>query len=138
MAGKALKSSTDISIQLEDTPSAVAKQIRRTLRQGGSPEHAAGVQWFFKEEIKSHGWYTGDLRRMVRKLRKEILRQREFDFLVRVADSLFTGNVLEEKAPLCSCWRTSTRSSPIANFECSTHGSAESAVGPTMTRWSTI
>ncbi|MGA7217167.1 MAG: hypothetical protein WBX38_02575 [Candidatus Sulfotelmatobacter sp.] len=38
------------------TPSAVAAQIRRALKTGGSPEHAKGVQWFFKDEIKSHGW----------------------------------------------------------------------------------
>jgi hypothetical protein len=33
----------------------MAAQIRLVLRDGGSAEHAAGVQWFFKEEIKSHG-----------------------------------------------------------------------------------
>jgi hypothetical protein len=67
------------------------------LKEGGSSEHAAGVQWFFKEEIKSHGWYTGDLRRAVRSARKEILRQHDLGFLVQVADELFAGNNLEEK-----------------------------------------
>ena len=47
----------------------VATQIRRALKDGGSAEHAAGVQWFFKDEIKSHGWYTADLRRAVRSCR---------------------------------------------------------------------
>ena len=79
-------------------PEAVAKQIRRALKDGGSAEHAAGVQWFFKEEIKSHGWYTADLRRAVRRCRKEILREHEFHFLMQVADQLFSGPVLEEKA----------------------------------------
>jgi 3-methyladenine DNA glycosylase AlkD len=79
------------------TPEAVAAQIRRALKDGGSAEHAAGVQWFFKEEIKSHGWYTADLRRAVRRCRKEILREHEFYFLVQVADQLFSGAVLEEK-----------------------------------------
>jgi 3-methyladenine DNA glycosylase AlkD len=79
------------------TPTEIAAQIRRALRDGGSAEHAAGVQWFFKEEIKSHGWYTGDLRRAVRRCRREILREHDFDFLVRAADKLFSGTVLEEK-----------------------------------------
>ena len=45
------------------SPSAVAADIRRMLQDGGSPDHAAGVQWFFKEKIKSHGWYTAELRK---------------------------------------------------------------------------
>lgn len=81
----------------KSTPAEVAAQIRRLLQDGGSSEHAAGVQWFFKEEIKSHGWYTGDLRRVMRSNRREILRERDFYFLVRVADKLFFGEVLEEK-----------------------------------------
>jgi 3-methyladenine DNA glycosylase AlkD len=79
------------------TPAEVAEQIRHALKQGGSAEHASGVQWFFKEEIKSHGWYTADLRRAVRRCRREILREHDFDFLVAVADRLFFGSVLEEK-----------------------------------------
>lgn len=79
------------------TARVVAAQIRAVLENGGSSEHAAGVQWFFKEGIKSHGWYTADLRRAMRRSRREILRQRDFDFLVKVADCLFSGPVLEEK-----------------------------------------
>jgi 3-methyladenine DNA glycosylase AlkD len=78
-------------------PTTTASQIRRALKRAGSAEHAAGVQWFFKEKIQSHGWRTADLRHAVRSFRKEILRERGFDFLVRVADDLFTGKVLEEK-----------------------------------------
>jgi 3-methyladenine DNA glycosylase AlkD len=77
-------------------PSDVAAQIRAALKDGGSPEHGAGVQWFFKN-IKSHGWYTSDLRRAVRGCRREIVKEHGFDFLVAVADELFTGSVLEEK-----------------------------------------
>jgi 3-methyladenine DNA glycosylase AlkD len=77
--------------------SAVATQIRNALKGGGSTEHSAGVQWFFKDEIKSHGGYTAELRRAVRRCRREILRKHDFDFLVKVADKLFFGNVLEEK-----------------------------------------
>jgi 3-methyladenine DNA glycosylase AlkD len=79
------------------TPAQLAVQIRQTLRTGGSPDHAAGVQWFFKDEIKSHGWYTADLRRAARSFRREILKANDFGFLVKVADDLFSGFVLEEK-----------------------------------------
>jgi 3-methyladenine DNA glycosylase AlkD len=79
------------------SPATVAVQIRAALKNGGSTEHAAGVQWFFKEKIKSHGWYTADLRRAVRRWRREILRNHDFNFLVGVADELFSGSNLEEK-----------------------------------------
>jgi 3-methyladenine DNA glycosylase AlkD len=77
--------------------SSVAAGIRSALNGGGSAEHSADVQWFFKDEIKSHGWYTADLRRAMRCCRREISGEHGFDFLVRVADKLFSGNVLEEK-----------------------------------------
>jgi 3-methyladenine DNA glycosylase AlkD len=83
--------------QEKETPAGVATQIRRALKDGGSAEHAAGVQWFFKDEIKSHGWRTADLRRAIRLCRKDILREHGFDFLVETADQLFSGLVLEEK-----------------------------------------
>jgi 3-methyladenine DNA glycosylase AlkD len=79
------------------SPAEVAAQIRLALKSGGSAEHASGVHWFFKDEIKSHGWYTADLRRAMRQGRRGILREHDFDFLVEVADRLFTGAVLEEK-----------------------------------------
>ncbi len=83
--------------QLTTSPAEVAAQIRRALRDGGSAEHAAGVQWFFKEEIKSHGWYMADLRRAVFRFRLEVRKERGLNFLVEVADHLFSGSVLEEK-----------------------------------------
>jgi 3-methyladenine DNA glycosylase AlkD len=79
------------------TPAEVAAQIRRALKHGGSAEHSAGVQWFFKDEIKSHGWYTADLRRAAVRFRREVRKERGLDFLVEVADQLFAGSVLEEK-----------------------------------------
>jgi 3-methyladenine DNA glycosylase AlkD len=79
------------------TPTSTAAQIRRALKQGGSVSHAAGVQWFFKEEIKSHGWYTADLRRAAVRSRREMARERGMEFVVRVADKLFSGRNLEEK-----------------------------------------
>lgn len=85
------------SMTLGGTPAEIAAQIRRALKDGGSAEHAAGVQWFFKEEVKSHGWYTAALRGAIRDCRREILREHDFAFLTVVADHLFSGEVLEEK-----------------------------------------
>ncbi len=78
-------------------PAEIAAQIRRALKDGGSAEHAAGVQWFFKDEIKSHGWYTAELRRATIRFRREVRKEHGLDFLVSVADQLFSGSVLEEK-----------------------------------------
>jgi 3-methyladenine DNA glycosylase AlkD len=80
-----------------NSPSAVAEEIRTALRDGGSAEHASRVQWFFKDEVQSHGWYTAALRKAARDCRREILREHDLDFLLSVADELFTGSVLEEK-----------------------------------------
>jgi len=79
------------------TPARVAAEIRSILRRDGSAEHAKGVQWFFKEEIKSHGWYTGDLRRLAGKYRRSIKEEIGIEGLLRVANKLFAGRVLEEK-----------------------------------------
>jgi 3-methyladenine DNA glycosylase AlkD len=79
------------------TSTKVAADIRNLLKTGGSVEHGKGVQWFFKEEIKSHGWYTAALRREAVRLRRMILKESGIGFLLRVADKLFSGRVLEEK-----------------------------------------
>jgi 3-methyladenine DNA glycosylase AlkD len=80
------------------TPAAIATQIRRMLKTGGSTKHAEGVQWFFKEEIKSHGWYTAALRKAAVRCRREIQKEFGLDFLVQASDHLFSGQTLEEKA----------------------------------------
>ena len=77
------------------TPAARAREIRRYLKEHGSAEHAAGVQWFFKESVKSHGWYTGDLRKYAREIHKGSLC--DAPGLVEVAEILFDSRVLEEK-----------------------------------------
>jgi len=79
------------------SPENIAAEIRHLLRDGGSAEHADGVQWFFKDEIKSHGWYTAKLRTVAVRFRRRILKEFGLDFLLRVADKLFVGRVLEEK-----------------------------------------
>lgn len=83
--------------QLKQSPTDIAAQIRRMLKDGGSAQHVAGVQWFFKEEIKSHGWYTTALRRAARQCRRELRKEHDLDFVIAVADQLFSGPVLEEK-----------------------------------------
>jgi len=85
------------SAALRGTPTEIAAQIRQVLKDGGSTGHAAGVQWFFKEAIKSHGWRTAALRKAIRRCRREILRDHDFEFLTEIADRLFAGPVLEEK-----------------------------------------
>lgn len=75
----------------------MASDLRRMLRRGGSAEHTTGVQWFFKDEIKSHGWYTASLRKAAIAARRDIQKKFGLEFLVKVADTLFDGRVLEEK-----------------------------------------
>ena len=79
------------------SPATVAAEIRHLLRDGGSAEHAAGLQWFFKEEIKSHGWYTARLRTAAVLFRRRIRKEFSLNVLLQVADKLFAGRVLEEK-----------------------------------------
>lgn len=79
------------------TPHYIADHIRRVLKDGGSAPHAEGVQHFFKEEIQSRGWYTAELRKVAVRFRRTIVREQGLDFLIKVADDLFSGDVLEEK-----------------------------------------
>ena len=79
------------------SPATIAAEIRHLLRNGGSAEHAKGVQWFFKEEVKSHGWYTAKLRSVAVRFRRRIRKEFGLDFLLQVADKLFAGRALEER-----------------------------------------
>ncbi len=79
------------------SPATIAAEIRHVLHDGGSAEHAEGVQWFFKDEIKSHGWYTARLRSVAVRFRRKIQGEFGSEFLVQIADKLFNGRVLEEK-----------------------------------------
>lgn len=56
------------------------------------------MQRFFKEKVASHGWRTADLRKAAARMRRAILAYAEPDYLLRVADKLFRGRMLEEKA----------------------------------------
>jgi len=79
------------------TPVYIATHIRRVLKDGGSAPHSEEVQWFFKEEIRSRGWYTAELRKVAVRFRRTLLREKGLPFLLQVADRLFSGRVLEEK-----------------------------------------
>jgi 3-methyladenine DNA glycosylase AlkD len=67
------------------------------LKDGGSAPHSEDVQWFFKEEVKSRGWYTAELRKVAVRFRRAMARERGMEFVVQVADKLFAGRYLEEK-----------------------------------------
>jgi 3-methyladenine DNA glycosylase AlkD len=79
------------------SPETIAAEIRLLLRNGGSAEHAHSVQWFLKDEITSHRWYAAKLRSVAVRFRRRIRKEFGLDFLLRVADKLFAGRVLEEK-----------------------------------------
>jgi 3-methyladenine DNA glycosylase AlkD len=79
------------------SPAAVPNDIRRALKGGGSPERASGAQRFFKEDVQSRGCRTADLRRAALRWRHEILQHFDLNFLLQVADRLFTGKINEEK-----------------------------------------
>ena len=75
----------------------IADHLRRVLVDGGSAPHTEGVQQFFKNEIQSRGWYTGELRKVARRFSRVIRNEEGLDYLIAVADELFHGDVLEEK-----------------------------------------
>jgi 3-methyladenine DNA glycosylase AlkD len=79
-------------------PSYIADHIRRVLLDGGSAPHSAEVQWFFKEEVKSRGWYTAELRKVAFRFRRTLINEHGLEYLVQIADQLYRGEVLEEKA----------------------------------------
>ena len=74
----------------------MVRDIAAHLKAHGSPEHAAGVQRFFKEDVQSYGWYTAELRRYARALYTQLAADQTL--LLDIAERLFAGQVLEEKA----------------------------------------
>ena len=74
----------------------IAAHIRRVLKDGGSAPHSVEVQWFFKEQVKSRGWYTNELRKVALRFRRSLLDDCGLAYMVQVADDLFRGEVLEE------------------------------------------
>ncbi len=82
---------------MSKTPASIARHIRTVLKDGGSAPHVEEVQWFFKHEVKSRGWYTAELRKVAVRFRRTILAEHDLPYLLEVADQLFRGNTLEEK-----------------------------------------
>lgn len=82
---------------MKKSPAYIAAHIRRVLENGASAPHTEEVQRFFKEEIQSRGWYTGELRKVAVRLRKATLQDADLNFLLAVCDKLFRGRILEEK-----------------------------------------
>lgn len=75
----------------------IADHLRTVLKNGGSAPHTEEVQRFFKQEVQSRGWYTAELRKVARRFTKVLKADAGLDYLVKVADLLFAGDVLEEK-----------------------------------------
>ena len=82
---------------MKKTPAYIAKHICTVIKNGGSAPHTEEVQRFFKHEVQSRGWYTGELRKMAVRFRRTIIVQNGVPFLLQVADQLFRGEILEEK-----------------------------------------
>lgn len=78
-------------------PAYTAKHIRTVIKTGGSAPHTEEVQRFFKHQVKSRGWYTGELRKVAVRFRRVILAEHGLQYLLQVADQLFRGKMLEEK-----------------------------------------
>jgi 3-methyladenine DNA glycosylase AlkD len=99
-------------------PTPTLRRIVAHLKSHGSREHAAGVQWFFKEEIRSHGWYTDDMRRYASVVHKSLASDQAA--LLAAAEALFEGHVLEEKVLAVLLAQRSLRhfgASAFARFE---------------------
>lgn len=79
------------------------------LINGASAPHTAEVEWFFKNEVQSRGWYTREIRKLARRFTKVIKNGAGLEYLVEIADDLFHGNVLEEKILAVFLLETSTR-----------------------------
>ncbi len=82
---------------MKKSPTYIAQHIRTVLKHGGSAPHTEEVQWFFKHEVKSRGWYTGELRKLAVRFRRTILAENDLPFLLQVADQLYRRDILEEK-----------------------------------------
>ncbi len=95
---KGSENSISMSQKRQKPPAYIADHIRQVLLNGGSAPHSEDVQNFFKHEVKSRGWYTAELRKVAKRFRRTILAEYGLDYLVLVADQLFVGEVLEEKA----------------------------------------
>ena len=95
----------------------IADHLRQVLINGASAPHTADVERFFKEEIRSRGWYTDELRKLARRFTKVIKGDAGVPYLIEVADKLFHGNVLEEKILAVLLLESSTKSMTVDDFK---------------------
>jgi 3-methyladenine DNA glycosylase AlkD len=79
-------------------PAYIAAHVRTVLKNGGSAPHTEEVQRFFKHDVQSRGWRAAELRKVAKRFRLAILAESGLPYLLLVADQLFGGEVLEEKA----------------------------------------
>jgi 3-methyladenine DNA glycosylase AlkD len=92
----------------------IVHEAVRHLKQYGCPEHAAGSQRYFKDEIRCHGWRAADLRRYAGNVRRTLAPDPQL--LMDVAERLFAQPVLEEKALGVEILRPSLRHLGDAEF----------------------
>jgi len=119
------------------TPQYIADHIRRVLRDGGSAPHSQEVQVFFKEVVKSRGWYTAELRKVAVRMRRSVVREMGMEFLVQLRPA-FLRRVLEEKVFAVFLLENETDLLGEKDFRLSRPGSTASAVGPITMRWCTV
>src|ERR1035438_6934751 len=79
-------------------PAYIAAHVRTVLKNGGSAPRTEEVQRFFKHDVQSRGWRAAELRKVAKRFRRAILAESGLPYLLLVADQLFRGEVLEEKA----------------------------------------
>jgi 3-methyladenine DNA glycosylase AlkD len=68
------------------------------LINGGLTLYVIERRHFFKHEVQSRGWRTAELRKVALRFRRTIVAEYGQDYLVQVADQLFRGEMMEEKA----------------------------------------
>ncbi len=95
----------------------IADHLRQVLINGASAPHTAEVEWFFKNEVQSRGWYTNEIRKLARRFTKVIKNDAGLPYLVEVADKLFQGRVLEEKVLAVLLLETSTKEMTREDFD---------------------
>ncbi len=94
----------------------IADHLRQVLVNGASAPHTAEVEWFFKNEVQSRGWYTDELRKLARRFTKVIKGDAGLTYLIEIADLLFRGRVLEEKVLAVLLLETSTKEMTRKDF----------------------
>jgi len=79
------------------TPEGMARQAVGRLKALGDPVRAAGVQWYFKETVKSFGVRTPDIRRLAAELYRTVKDTWCVADAVALCDLLYPERELETK-----------------------------------------